>query len=944
MSEIQIKTQIEKLQNLASNWIDSKELDEAKSILEVIKSEKASKTQLEEIIKLLQDQTAKNSDYVVITKLSSYQKDFEKLLSNYSEEKQVIVDETVANKSEVIKDQNKVNENSDSQKRYNEKHIETYSQRINTVLEKLDENDKTQKEIKEALGNTLISSSDIRVRNLQDLLISSWAKIKSDWFFWPKTMKALEKIVGIKTVDAPKKNHKSEHTPAKNTLEKHPKTTNPTTTLKTEPKTKEIKHEIAQNIKTSDGSIMSWDFIKNDKWLRTLYNGTIKYPDGKVDIYENWKKKNYMIQYMALMWAMVAVDLAWFTWIWTAPSLVIWTAYDGYNIKEFLSWNEDAWWQILKKSWFVDPRFNNWKQSYLEWALSVLWLVPWMTAATKWYKIAKFAKTLKPEELAEFNKMESFFKDRFFWIWETAAKKWQIWLEHSKEANDLRKAREKEIKKAAKEKKVTAKNVETKSSEKIVEIRHWRYTIKMAKELEESRGANLENWLPTWIYSKYASKYENLYKELDAKWITEVNWKWIERRKEIKKLDREIAKDLLKSKIPETISDEIFDAFTKTWEIPKDILESIANKIKNWEEISARELSIQQTFGKEIETILQKLAKWEKTTESTVKSTANEWTKATEETINTEARASEEILDNAWNISKFAKGKFTDLFKKELKENQSITIWENTYKKRADWKFEIEWDDILYSEKQILDKIKDEDKIVFLQSRAKQNIANLWEKTIKLKDWFFDFLWKYKVSEKEVLVKENGTWRKITNETELNKFYSDNFEELLKQTKWIDIKKIAEDTSKSFLSKFDWSKWSDALKAFDKWAEQAFLLKYWYKPWRWITKTALHEIATPYNILKGIKDAKWFWETVKSIIFADKDMWIVKWTLKVWAYAIVPAAWEVIRKTNNWEPINLNWKDVIEDYLEFMYLWIINGLIIEYVERKINKPENETKN
>lgn len=679
---------------------------------------------------------------------------------------------------------------------------------------------------------------------------------------------------------------------------------------------------------------MSWDFIKNDKWLRTLYNGTIKYPDGKVDIYENWKKKNYMIQYMALMWAMVAVDLAWFTWVWTAPSLVIWTAYDGYNIKEFLSWNEDAWWQILKKSWLVDPRFNNWKQSYLEWALSVLWLVPWMTAATKWYKIAKFAKILKPEELAEFNKMESFFKDRFFWIWETAAKKWQIWLEHSKEANDLRKAREK----AAKEKKSTKKTAETevktektssewaKTNEKSFSTKEWRGIISETKKLENAR-VNWKNGLPEGEFSKYAPRYENLYKELDAKWITDAAARW----KEIKKLDREIAKDLLKSKIPETISDDIFDTFTKTWEIPKDVLESIAKKIAKNEKISDRELSIQQSFGKEIENILQKLAKS---------------TKATEETIKTEARASEEILDNAWNISKFAKNKFTDLFKKELKENKSITIWENTYKKRADWKFEIEWDDILYSEKQILDKIKDEDKIVFLQSRAKQNIANLWEETIKLKDWFFDFLWKYKVSKNEVLVKENGTWRKITNETELNKFYSDNFEELLKKTKWIDVNKVAEDTSKSYFAKLSDTKFWKMWTAADNFMES---IPYWpgwiYKFWKnKIAKPIFNDIITPYNIVKNFKASEWFWEATKAILFRDKNInwvlpnsinpitWFGSWIWKVWVYAIAPTRAEIMWDKYNWQAMEVNPANMATNYLEFMYLWVINSMILEYYE------------
>lgn len=304
---------------------------------------------------------------------------------------------------------------------------------------------------------------------------------------------------------------------------------------------------------------------------------------------------------------------------------------------------------------------------------------------------------------------------------------------------------------------------------------------------------------------------------------------------------------------------------------------------------------------------------------------------------------SEEILDNSWNISKYAKSKFDSIFREEFKEWTSLKVWEKTYTKRKDGLFEIEWDSVLYKEKEILAKISDEDKVIFLQEKAKNWVYSLWEKTIKLKDWVFNFAWRYKVSDKEVLIKEWWNWRKL-NDTESNKFFADNFEKLLKEMKWVDPTKIAEKTSKSFLSKFEWSKWADALKSIDKWAEQAFLVKYPYKAWRWATKTALNEMATPYNIYKNFKESNWFAEVAKTILFANKDIWVIKWVAKVWAYATIPTIWEMIRKTNNWEEMKLDWRDMIENYLEFMYLWIINWLIIESIQRKINSTEEkETK-
>lgn len=375
------------------------------------------------------------------------------------------------------------------------------------------------------------------------------------------------------------------------------------------------------------------------------------------------------------------------------------------------------------------------------------------------------------------------------------------------------------------------------------------------------------------------------------------------------------------------ISDEAFEEFTKNREIDEKILEWISLKFQKWEELTPREQAVKIEFSKEIEDLLQKAK--EKTTET--------FTKTKDESIDLS-----KLSDNYGKISSYASKKFKDFFQKTIKEKSEINVWENTYKKRKDWKYEIEWDLNIYKEKEILAKISNEDKISFLQKEAKNSVYTLWEKTIKLKDWFFDFWWKYKVSQNEILFKENWSWRKLT-EIESNQFYKDNFEELLKKTKWFDVNKIAENISKSFLSKFEWTKWTEALKSIDKWGEQAFILKYWYIPRRGLTKFALNEMLTPYNIVKNFKEAKWFWETTKAIIFWNKDIWVIWGTAKIWAYAVLPTVWEMILETNNWEDSNINIKNMASNYLEFMYLWVINSIIIEYfwIDEKIWlwKPE-----
>lgn len=338
------------------------------------------------------------------------------------------------------------------------------------------------------------------------------------------------------------------------------------------------------NIKMKDWSLLSGKFLQN--WLNMqLIDWTRKYTDWRVMIYKDWKEVDYTMKYMVLMVIMAWIDLAWFTWIWTVPSLIAGTWYDIYDLTQ----KEDAWWQLLKKWWFVDSRFYAWDKWIMEYTLNALWLIPGMTAATKLYKINKFKNWLSAAEKAEFSRLESFMKDKFWlfwnWIWETAAKKWKIWIEYSKEANDLRKAREKEVKKIAKEKKASTKNQKTETHATFSETK--KVLLEETEKLGKSRASS-PNWLPTWEYAIYASRYEKLYKDLDTKWITDLAKRW----EEIAKLDRNIAKNHLKTKWAETHIDEESEAL-KNWIKPiKDKFSAINNEIS----IALEKLKVWESF------------------------------------------------------------------------------------------------------------------------------------------------------------------------------------------------------------------------------------------------------------------------------------------------------------------------------------------------------------
>lgn len=771
MSEIQIQNEIEKLKTLSNNWIEWEELDEAKSILEVIKSGKASKQQLEEIIKIL-DREVKNfpaGNFVAVNTLNWQKEDFEKLLSNYNAGKQVIVD-TASEWTQDVKWTivTPIEASTNTLNAFNEKNIKKYQKRIENVISKLDLANENQKKLKEELEKLLENPSNTQVEIVQNIIISLWGKVSksgnADWFFGGLTIKALEKIVWIKTIEADK--HK---TKAKNIWTPSIKW-NPTTHTNEIPKTKtsnELKNINFQNIvidkatedyilkhdlntilknmnkpnlskdawlyklktqleknnispeeyikwlknqefiitikrtwvKAKDWSIMSWEFSKY-KWKLELVNWTRKHTDWRVDIYKNGEKVDYTMKYMALMAIMVWVDVAWFTWVWTIPSLIAWTWYDIYDLTQ----KEDAWWQVLKKMWLVDSRFYAWDKWILEYSLNALWLVPGMTAVAKWYQIQKFYKWLSAAEKAEFSRLESFIKDRFFWIWEVSAKKWKIWQEYSKEANDLKKAREK----AAKEKKKTKTTSES--------------------EVKKEKAPHDYKW--------------STEAPIDAKAEPLVNWlkKWTKTTEETIKTE---------ARSWETISDEIFETFTKTWKVWDEVLEWIAQKIAKNEKITDRELAIQQSFWKEIEAILQKSKK-----------AADEWVKTWDFSKMWEELEKKYWKEKAWKIMEKLLSalswlkKVKKFFPEALQKDIDNWIWQFTKdiffsKWNLIWALWWAWIDQFLLDDYVdwVDRMEVFLKSVFIWYLAwiPFNIAGKWLKyTLSWTSAVWKFIWKHK--------------------------------------------------------------------------------------------------------------------------------------------------------------------------------------------------------
>jgi len=500
MSE-NIQNNIEKLKSMSQN----SDINEIKKLLDEIKNpvwteEKATKKQLQETISFLDRQIRIFAwEPVKANILNGFKADFEKLISNYGQEKEYIKTDTNSSTSNMNQEMISISSVDKIETKKSDYNFFTTSQ-ISWIEDKeVWVWEKYKVEIVE-------NNSYLKIRNIEWNVIWKLKKWEIVEIIWESVVFEWHKFLNIKSGD--KQGFVAADYLVEDTYNWSVDNSNPTTTVTVKTgdtnegtlisnqnlnlKDAEVKNKSVlihkENIKDKNWAILSWDFERKADWKLHIINWTFAHTDWtwKVDIYKDGKEVDYTLEYMALMWAMVANDIASFTWIWTIPWVAIWTWYDAYDLTQ----KEDAWWQVLKKMWLVDNRYYAWDKWFLEYGLNVLWLVPGMTAALKRAKIAKFASTLNAAEKAKFNKLQSFMQDKFLWIWESAAKKWDIWLEYSKEANDLKKAREK----AAKEKKSTKKQ-ET----------NWKTTEK-ARENGEKIKKNL------WIG-------ENLVKFTDNKYI-----------------------------------------------------------------------------------------------------------------------------------------------------------------------------------------------------------------------------------------------------------------------------------------------------------------------------------------------------------------------------------------------------------------------------------------
>lgn len=296
-----------------------------------------------------------------------------------------------------------------------------------------------------------------------------------------------------------------------------------------------------------------------------------------------------------------------------------------------------------------------------------------------------------------------------------------------------------------------------------------------------------------------------------------------------------------------------------------------------------------------------------------------------------------EIPKNA-NFNKI----FNKIFDSSLiKEWDSLTIGDQLITYYRWWirkKYTINWDNKIYSKNEILNLITAENKKIFLEKKAKESVDNLeWE--IKLKNWFFNFKWIYKVSKKEIIkIWKNWEKDRILTQEEEKIFYEEHWMELLEKTQWMSIKNAKEKLKKEM----EWPERNKLFKAIDEYLlSKNIIIKNSYKfiKYLWnLAKNDLLIIKNPYIDFKSSVNSS---EKIKSIIFANKNIWWWKWAWKVFLLWTIPTIAEMLYEINwKWD-WDINWTNIFMNYVEFMYWWLIIGSAIEFLnlDKSLNKPK-----
>jgi len=711
---------------------------------------------------------------------------------------------------------------------------------------------------------------------------------------------------------------------------------------------------------TLEASYDRWDEDETKKWMYA----DIVWLSEKWDFLH---RTDYLsiadenIDFAEEIWATIATSLipgwiayVWAKWLFTLEKIWAmikewWVAGKTLKAWEFLTrtwfwyvWSEAYW------SWKDDKWHWSWKWYWeflaLDWALSIAWKVTkfiknWEWFKIRWKNILKTDNKLKrwiayfsltwatvesmvniPRGLEwkdiEFSPLNWTKEDltlvfmmiamHWFWKWfekykVTKTPDDKIIVETVEETSQKAKKVEQYTKKPEDKTTKTEKKWAEKKAESWIE--YGRKIIKLSRKIEKVRATH--QWKLTWEFEKYNTRYQELYKKLDKKGITDEAWKGGERNKEIKKLDRKIAKEIIEQ--------------NRIKEAPKK--QEPPEQTKEKEQLPKKE---EETNPKQTEKGKEKERKPEEKTEIQ-ELIPKEILKELEISIKRDLKLLEK-WDNKWIIY--------DWLEVKRLENWDYKVWDTTYPK-IEWavksiiknwnhnKLIIEWWWKEIAKKR--DRLKGKE---FWKENSTFRVTKEWKLEKKWEDWWFKEVELSKLTEAE----QNIILRKILGEkwftkldktiekymnskTKLKDTFNKEFFNRLKEKKWV-----------KYADKVAWWTFGDAYKEWIKWT---------LKNWAWMQK-----LAVLRNILTWKNDT-WLWGKwlLPSSYFISKWKMLAVWWLSWIQYALSD------------DKENYRLENIVINYFEIAMLWWLWIAIFEWLDYEydikndiINIFETETSN
>lgn len=658
-----------------------------------------------------------------------------------------------------------------------------------------------------------------------------------------------------------------------------------------------------------DSIANSWEVFELSEDIDYFRNTWVWFDDFEVNLLNEEDKtieETAMMFYMAWYSFMIINDIA--TLIPTVYSpfwAAVWWAY--YGTDAFNS--EDTMISLWKAIWVIDKDFRAekaWYQNVISWIWAIPLIWQWMRILTKSATFTKYVSTLSPEKLALFNSMKAQIAEHFGKFFETSKDVNVVWNDYYTKSAKLSWWLFEDFWKEF------GKVFSTKLW-KLEDWQHFNIWEIVITKVWKNKFELVENWIKTTFTKKeLLAKLETTSIEARQLFLSEEKYL----QKGINLIDARL--NNLWLTVNEISNMNVWEDYVRSF-------------LVNWEEISA---------------ILNKLDNWEITISKITRLdwTILEWTNIARFIENVSLKLisqSEELI--RW--LSFFESRFIFSRVKNLKEWNTIKIWNFDFTRIAWWKYstQMDWFKVEMTLKQLKEYIwnlSDKDRMVILMDFKKAKLLDTHKLTKVITGWYEVTIWENNAFK----ARNIKTWVLLEWE-DLQRFIDNNIWLLSRRFYWLWIE------GWKVLVREWIIKWYEKLWVKTAWD---YLAKAWYVEgdkskffWDWSRKLdylwwiILRPATTVRQLIEAIpdRDIEAIFRVIVSWrkeipIFWNKDLSLFSRIWSSWLWQTGKLAWwlawfEYARALFNSEDFSFG--EYVQQYALFNYWWFLYPIITQAV-------------